>query len=298
MGTRSGTTADQGPSAAVDLPITVGVDGSEPSLTALDWAADEAALRGAPLRVVHACWWEPHTDTAAEGTAVVAVAERRARLRQPGLRVGVGLALEALEAPEYALVRESRNALALVLGSRGRGAVAETLLGSVSAMVARHTQCPVIVVRGTHVERPTVEPPSSGRVVVGVGEQPEGSAAVRFAVAEARLRGVPLEAVRAWRRPRHAPAEHPLFVGAPAHAHEQQAVETLEAALRDAPEDLWIRRRTVEGPARDTLLAAARDAALLVVGAHGGDDHLGRVVHGVLHHARCPVAVVPEPEPG
>ncbi|MEU9400849.1 universal stress protein [Streptomyces sp. NPDC048242] len=302
MGTSSGTAADHRPSDAVDRTVTVGVDGSEASLTALDWAADEAALRGAALRIVHAGWWEPHADTAEEGTAVVAAAERRARHRQPGVKVGIGLILEA---PEYALVRESRNALVMVLGCRGRGAVAEALLGSVSAMVARHTHCPVIVVRGPHghgphgrgtpVSGPHVEPPSPGRVVVGVGEYPEGSAAVRFAVEEALLWGVPLEAVRAWRRPRHTPAAHPLLAGAPAHAHEQEAVETLEAALRGAPENLWIRRRTVEGPARDTLLAAARDAALLVVGGHGGDDHLGRITHGVLHHARCPVAVVPEP---
>ncbi|MGW5101432.1 universal stress protein [Streptomyces sp. NPDC004100] len=308
MDTSADTGAGHRPSGAVDLPVTVGVDGSEPSLTALDWAADEAALRGTALRIVHACWWEPHADTAEEGTAVVAAAERRARRRQPGARVGVGLALEA---PEYALVRESRSALALVLGCRGRGAVAETLLGSVSAMVARRTHCPVIVVRGAHgagahvrgphVRGPQGEPPAPGRVVVGVAEPPEGStAAVRFAVEAALLRGVPLEAVRSWHRPRHAPAAHPLLAGTPAHAQEQQAAETLEAALRDAPENLWIRRRAVEGPARDTLLAAARDAALLVVGTgsagtHGGDDHLGRVTHGVLHHARCPVAVVPEP---
>jgi nucleotide-binding universal stress UspA family protein len=43
---------------ARDLPIAVGVDGSEPSLRAVDWAADEAALRGAPLRLVYASLWE------------------------------------------------------------------------------------------------------------------------------------------------------------------------------------------------------------------------------------------------
>ncbi|MFD8804688.1 universal stress protein [Streptomyces sp. NPDC059597] len=287
MSTSAGIRAGHRPSGARDLPVTVGVDGSAPSLTALDWAADEAALRGVALRIVHACWWEPHANTAEEGTAAVAAAERRARRRQPGVEVGIGLVLEA---PEYALVRESRRALALVLGCRGRGAVAGTLLGSVSAMVARHTHCPVIVVRGAHVE-----PPSAGCVVVGVGEPPEDAAAMRFAVEEALLRGVPLEAVRSWRCPRHAPAVHPLLAGAPAHAQEQRAAETLEAALRDAPEHLRIRRRTVEGPARDALLAVARDAVLLVVGAQGDDEHLGRVAHGVLHHARCPVAVVPDP---
>ncbi|MEU9383029.1 universal stress protein, partial [Streptomyces sp. NPDC048279] len=42
----------------MDLPLVVGVDGSESSLRAVDWAADEAALRGAPLRLVYASLWE------------------------------------------------------------------------------------------------------------------------------------------------------------------------------------------------------------------------------------------------
>ncbi|MFI0266636.1 universal stress protein [Streptomyces luteogriseus] len=68
------------------------------------------------------------------------------------------------------------------------------------------------------------------------------------------------------------------------------------AAVRFA---LWeVRRRAVEGPARAALLDASADAALLVVGArhpHGRfGPHVGRVTHTVLHHAACPVAVVPE----
>lgn len=46
------------------LPIVVGVDGSEPSLRAVDWAADEAALRGAPLRLVYASLWERYEGAA------------------------------------------------------------------------------------------------------------------------------------------------------------------------------------------------------------------------------------------
>jgi nucleotide-binding universal stress UspA family protein len=48
----------------VPLPIVVGVDGSESSLGAIDWAADEAALHGLPLRLVHACLWEPYEGPA------------------------------------------------------------------------------------------------------------------------------------------------------------------------------------------------------------------------------------------
>ncbi len=95
----------------------------------------------------------------------------------------------------------------------------------------------------------------------------------------------------------HETTGHPLIVGELAHLSEQQAVEALEEALRDVPEGLEVQRRTVEAHARDALLAASREADLLVVGARRRHCHsglqLGRVTHGVLHHAACPVAVVP-----
>ncbi|MFJ5032478.1 universal stress protein [Streptomyces sp. NPDC088560] len=290
----------------MNLPIVVGVDGSEPSLRAVDRAADEAALRGAGLRLVYASLWERYegglfahdVDKPSEdvtGEDIVATAESRARRRQPGVRVTTDLPAEA---PEYALVRESRTALAVVVGCRGRSSVTEALLGSVSVMVAAHAHCPVFVVRGSHDTQARSR--ARGRIVVGVGEKPTGSAAVRFATEEALLHGVPLEAVRAWRRPVHATTGQPLISGEPAHLYEQQATEALEEALRDLPEGLPVQRRTVEAHARDALVAASREADLLVVGARRRHAHLGlqlgRVAHGVLHHAACPVVVVPEPD--
>ncbi|ALO98902.1 Stress-inducible protein [Streptomyces hygroscopicus subsp. limoneus] len=286
----------------VDLPVVVGVDGSEPGMRAAEWAADEAALRGASLRLVYASLWEryegvslahdlgkPPEEVMAED--IVGTAERRARRRQPGVKVTT----EVLpEEAGYGLVRESHSALLMVLGCRGRSGVAEVLLGSVSLAVAGHAHCPLIVVRGSHDNRSGAR----GRIVLGVGEKRAGSAAVRFAVEEALLRGVPLEAVRAWRRPLHEPRAHPLLVGEPAHFQEQQAAELVEEALRDTPAGLRVQRRTIEGFARDALLAVSREADLLVVGARRRQGHfglrLGRVAHGVLHHAACPVAVVPE----
>ncbi|MFE9454821.1 universal stress protein [Streptomyces sp. NPDC006739] len=257
------------------LPIVVGVDGSEPSLRAVEWAADEAALRGAPLRLI------------------AETAEWRARRRQPGVKITTDILPEE---PEYSLIRESRSALAMVLGCRGRSGVTEALLGSVSVTVAGHAHCPVIVLRGSHDNQ--ARSGARGRIVLGVSEKPTHSAAARFAIEEALLHGVPLEAVRAWRRPLHEPRAHPLMVGEPAHLQERQAAETVEEALRDIPADLKVYRRTIEGFARDALLAVSREADLLVVGARRREGHfglqLGRVAHGVLHHAACPVAVVPE----
>ncbi|WP_181794670.1 universal stress protein [Streptomyces sp. WELS2] len=284
--------------------IVVGVDGSEASLRAVQWAADEAVLRGASLRLVYASLWERYEGAAvaeelgesseeAMAEDIVETAGARARRRRPDLEVTTGILPEEAG---YGLIRESCGAALMVLGCRGRGRVTEALLGSVSVTVAGHAHCPLIVLRGSHDNQ--VRPGPAGRIVLGVGEKPADSAAVRFAAEEALLRGAELEAVRAWRRPLHEPRAHPLIAGRPAHLQEAEAAELVEEALATVPEGLRVRRRTVEGFARDALLAVSRDAGLLVVGARRRQGHfglqLGRVAHGVLHHAGCPVAVVPE----
>jgi nucleotide-binding universal stress UspA family protein len=302
----------------MELPLVVGVDGSEPSLRAVDWAADEAALRGVPLRLVYASLWElPHSrlrssgGTPIEGAAlaegldrpseqvladnIVEAAAKRAHRREVDLKIST----EVLpEEPVPALLGEGRNASALVMGARGRSGIAELLLGSVSLGVAARADCPVIVLRGGH----DIQADAGRRrpIVLGVGEEAHTTEAVRFAFQEAEARRVALEAVRAWRCPSHESVDHPLLAGEPAHHHERRAAETLEAALRDAVADhpsVDLRRRVVEGTARERLLDASAGAGLLVVGARRRQGHfglqLGRVAHAVLHHSACPVAVVP-----
>ncbi|MFF3404682.1 universal stress protein [Streptomyces sp. NPDC002742] len=288
------------------LPIVVGVDGSEPSLRAVDWAADEAALRGAPLRLVYASLWEryegaalpqdlgkPSEQVTAEG--ILRTAAQRAGSRRAELKISADVLAEE---PEYALVREGREAAALVLGTRGRSGFVEMLLGSVSLTVAARADCPVIVLRGSHDDQDRIR--THGRVVVGIGERTTDSAALRFAVQEAKLRHATLDAVRAWRCPAHETTDHPLLAGEPARLHELHAGDVLDKALENVPADLDLNRRTVEGPARRVLLDASGKADLLVVGARRNPGHLGlqlgRVAHAVLHHAASAVAVVPEQE--
>ncbi|MFD8736065.1 universal stress protein [Streptomyces sp. NPDC059618] len=287
-----------------NLPIVVGVDGSESSMRAVDWVVDEATLRGAPLRLVYASLWEryegrslaedlhkPLEQVTAED--IVRTAGQRARLRRPELEISTDVLPEE---PEYALVREGRQAAALVLGTRGRSGLAEMLLGSVSLTVAAHANCPVIVLRGSHDDK--VRAGKRGRVVVGVGEKSWDSAALRFAVQEAKLRRASLDAVRAWRCPAHESTDHPLPASEPARLHEAHATEILDKVLENAPADVDLSRRAVEGPVRRVLLDASHDADLLVVGARRSREHLGlqlgRVAHAVLHHSACAVAVVPE----
>ncbi|WP_432118800.1 universal stress protein [Streptomyces sp. bgisy032] len=282
-------------------PLVVGVDGSEASLRALDWAADEAALRGLPLRVVYASLWEryegaalardlggPSGHVAAED--IVRVAGDRARRRRPDLPVTTAVVPEE---PEYVLVRESRDASVVVVGTRGRSGLADALLGSVSLTVATRAHCPVVVIRGNHDNRATGG--GHARIVVGVSDAP--TTAVRVACEEARRREVPLEAVRTWRRPAHETVDHPLLAGSPERLHEERAAEELETALADAPPEVVLHRRTAEGHARQVLLAASHEADLLVIGRRRTGQfgpRLGRVAHTVLHHSACPVMVVPD----
>ncbi|MFE0516152.1 universal stress protein [Streptomyces sp. NPDC058964] len=290
--------------SAVGRPLVVGVDGSEPSLRAVDWAADEAALRGLPLRLVYASLWERYEGEAlsrdlgkpseqVRAEDIVRAAAQRAQLRRADMRISTDVLFEE---PEYALVREGRDAAALVLGTRGRSGFVEMLLGSVSLTVAAYADCPVIVLRGSHDNQVRVG--ARGRIVVGVGEKGTDSAALGFAIEEAGLRHATLDLVRAWRCPAHEGTDHPLLVDEPARLHERHAAQLLEQALKDAPPGVELRPRTVEGPARRVLLAASHDADLLVVGAQRSPGRpglqLGRVAHGVLHHASCAVAVVPE----
>ncbi|WP_330342414.1 universal stress protein [Streptomyces sp. NBC_00557] len=288
------------------LPLVVGVDGSDSSLAAVDWAVDEAARHGLPLHLVHASLWERYegvqpsfsTDRPAEEVMaehIVASCVERAQRRNPGVKVsGEALPEDAVSA----LLRTAPEAFALVTGSRGRGEIAGMLLGSVSLAVAARAVCPVVVIRGAEDNRRG----AYGRVVVGVGDASGGTGAVRFAVREAEVRGCALTAVRAWRNPSQEPVDHMLIADDAARLREERAATSLEDALREVVREhpeADVRRKAVEGAAHRILLQESGEADLIVVGAQRRHGHfglqLGRVGHTLLHHSDCPVAVVPQP---
>ncbi|MFF7047261.1 universal stress protein [Streptomyces griseorubiginosus] len=288
-----------------ELPLVVGVDGSDPSLLAVDWAADEAARLGLPLRLVHASLWERYEGALPSGGPkrppaqvmaehIVASAAERAGRRHPDLKVSTAtLPQEAADA----LLREGNNASFLLTGSRGRGELKGLLLGSVGLAVAARAHCPVIVVRGDKAGLAGTHE----RILLGAGEPDTGGEAVRFAFREAEARGCTLDVVRAWRCPAHETTDHPALAEDPARHHEEQAATLLDTLLHDAMAgnpDVRVRRTTVEGAAPKVLVGRSSAADLVVVGARRRAGHfglqLGRVSHTLLHHARCPVAVVPQ----
>jgi len=135
--------------------IVVGIDGSEQSQRALEWAAAEARVRGAKLRVVHA-WLEVFISGYFAAPAVYEreVVEQAAQeeLDKAVAAIPAGspeLTIEPVLVhgqPEAVLLAEAGDASMLVVGSRGRGGFAELVLGSVSYRVIHHARCPVVVI--------------------------------------------------------------------------------------------------------------------------------------------------------
>jgi nucleotide-binding universal stress UspA family protein len=140
--------------------IVVGVDQSEGAKAALVFAHEEARLRHATLRAVHAWQFGYIGYSGLEGAvptmggdirdlreAATATLEATVRdaLPDPG---DVTVEQRVVEgAPGAVLVDESQNADLLVVGSRGHGGFAQLLLGSVSQQCAQHAACPVVIVR-------------------------------------------------------------------------------------------------------------------------------------------------------
>lgn len=290
-----------------------GVDGSGASFAALDWAVDEALLHDAALRIVYAPLWEPYepawpsfSGSRPRGRSVpehiLATATERAQQRSTEVKVTAELISGD---PLPALLREGQDASALVVAHRGRGRLGEQRLGSVALGVAAGAGCSVVVVRGAGPQ--PSDTPSDGsadrapRVVLGVG--PDGEpAAVAFAFREAAARGGGLEAVHAWRSPERGVATHAHTLGGAPDPRMRDAQWALGRVVRAAAErhpHVPVGTETPESLPRDALLAASAGAGLLVVGARRAPGasgiQLGQVSHGVLHHAPCPVAVVPDP---
>ncbi|GGZ00991.1 universal stress protein [Streptomyces poonensis] len=290
-------------------PVIAAVDGSEGSLRALDWAVTAARLREAPLRVVHvrqyAHWAQPEVLAAGPPTPVddPVLDEIRARLRN--LTGPPAVEYAGLEgAPGAVLPELGTTAQLLVLGSRGRGGFAGLILGSNGMAAARDAECPVVVVpppgREVHDSPPLAPGP---RVVVGLHTDSPDEVTLGFAFAEAGRRGARLQVVAAypwplgtWTVPGDFP---PPMIDPDAVARETRTLaEGLTAAHRGRHPGVDVEFTVLAGDAAGHLVAASRDAALVVVGRHrrrllAPARMMGSVTQAVLLHAASPVAVVP-----
>lgn len=128
--------------------FVVGVDGSPRSAASVDFAFEEAALRGAVLRALYV-WHRPRLGVLDEDAAVQEcrrlLSETVAGRTAPHPEVEVHHDVVQGH-PVQVLTKASEHALGLVVGTRGQGGFTGMLLGSVSQGVLHHAHCPVITV--------------------------------------------------------------------------------------------------------------------------------------------------------
>jgi nucleotide-binding universal stress UspA family protein len=271
----------------MDLPVTVGVDESAASLAAADWAATEALLRDRPLRVLHALPLMPHLlptrgpGALPSGPGLLHEAQHVLAKRHPRLSAHTE---EVHDVATAALVAAAEDAELLVLGARGDGGFPELRVGSTALHVAAWAGCPTVVL--------PAEPPGPGpreQVVVGVDSRRPAEAALEFAFEAARRYGLPLRVVHAFPA---GPAG-----GSAGHREEEAALlaRVLEPWTAARP-DVQVMADAEPAGAGMLLVDASAKARLLVLGRRpiSSVGRLGPIAHAVLHHARCPVAVVPE----
>ena len=249
---------------------------------------------------------ELERERVGEATAVAAGGSRLAE--------EVGLAAEPEVAPatpprwqSIVTVARDRGADVLVCGSRGHGAVARSVLGSVSSSLLHHAETAVLVVPDSDVSL-------DGPALIAYDGSPAANAAI---AATGRLvPGRPAVVVHVWESPvRHSMSGRALS-GAPVREVREFTEDfdtwfrqMAEATARDGAElakeaGLDASAEAVEsGSAPWRALRAAaetRDAAVVVVGSQGhgrvASVLLGSVSAGLVHHAERPVLVIPHSE--
>ena len=289
--------------------IVVGIDGSQQSGTALEWAVARARLGGQRLELVHAYVLTPeldffgYTGLAASqpvewfiefSKEVLDAAAARVRELAPDLTCDL---TSKMGHPAHVLAAASEDADAVVVGRRGLGSAASVVLGSVSNRLAIQAKCPLVIVGEGGF-------PTTGPIVVGVDASEFGTNALRYAIAEAGVRQTSVRAVAAY-EVLHPASQPDAELRARMRAEvTAEAEATISAALEEArgadTASVTVDPVAVEGRAAEVILASAEDTQLIVVGTHGKGlvrrVLIGSVSRQVLNDADRPVAVVDLPD--
>jgi nucleotide-binding universal stress UspA family protein len=283
-------------------PVIVGVDGSEASLLAAEWAAMEAKRHGLPLRIVSAPAMTPQMYAQQVVSPLTVMSTLRDASRR-ALEAAVGRAREVASGleittellpgpPALAVAGSGSGAAMLVVAARGAGGFAAMVLGAVSRYAAGRATCPVIVVReltmAVHQE-----------VAVGVRDPRDATEALTFAFEEAAARHADLVVVHAWywfpsalQAPADDAATEVPFKPEQISAEAARSLSaTLDGWQRKYP-DVRVRQDVIHGHPAHVLVSYSARADLVVIGRHGGSG-VGSTEHALLDHARGPVAVVP-----
>jgi len=282
--------------------ILVGVDTSDCSRLALEWAVAVARQLDVPLRAVQAwqyptdtVWWPRHEKLAdAEHTEAMLSEQLTALLDEVVADTdGLDAGIEVVRGPTSGALLHlaGRHASMIVVGSRGLGGFRGLLLGSVSRQLCEHAACPVTVVRHLPEDRDI----HLGTIVVGVDGSAHAARALAQAGDLAERTGAQIIAVHATHGTQTDASVQPL-------ATRRRSLPDL---LEDWCTPLHVRGLDdhesviVEGDARTALVEVAdeRGADLLVIGSRGLGPVtklvLGSVASSLIHHSHIPVTVVP-----
>jgi len=280
-------------------PVVAGVSLVRPELNGpvIEWAADEAAARALPLRIVHAQEWPRGTSPDAAPDHPAHVWSRHHRAAGEGLleevraaaaarRPAVAVATELVAGRAVQALRDAaEKAALLVIGARRLTGVEGAFAGRGKAhALVGHLPCPAVL-----VPEPVLGVSRTAPVVVGVDGSPSAMAAVDLAFAEADAAGADLVAVSVRRPHAYGWVEYREDV--------QLRLSEQLAGYRQRFPDMVVRHEILTGDPAVELAAAARFARCLVVGCRGRGGFKGLVLgstsRALVHHTYCPLVVTP-----
>lgn len=285
-----------------DKAVLVGVDGSNASYKATWWAANYAKHAGLTLQIVcayslpsyaavsfDATYTAMGDDNAAHADAQEILSKAKAIADEQGVEATT---LIVTGDPASVFVELSRNYNLIVIGNRGKGGLAERLLGTTSSSLPAYAYCPIIVVPYTDDDGNLMHLNNTiTKVAVGADESKWGVKALRIAADFAASWNAELEVISAVPEVKGVSSDDSVYDS------YMDDLKTRVAPLQEKHPDLSVNCRIVPGSAVHTLTEASYSHDVVVVGSRGRGGFtgllLGSISQGLLQHAVSPVYVVP-----
>lgn len=282
--------------------VLVGVDGSHASYKAVWWAANYAKHAGLQLQIVcayslpsyaavsfDATYTAIGDDNAAHHDAQEILSKAKAVALEQGVDATT---LIVTGDPSSVFVELSRNYQLIVIGNRGKGGLAERLLGTTSSSLPAYAYCPIVVVPYTDDDGQRIHLNNTiSRVAVGSDESKWGLKALEIAANLADSWNAELDVISAVPSVQGAEGDTAVM-----GSYMEDLEERVKPILQRLP-DLKIHRTVVPGSAVDALTQASLNHDLVVVGSRGRGGFtgllLGSISQGLLQHSSRPVYVVP-----
>jgi nucleotide-binding universal stress UspA family protein len=273
--------------------VVVGIDGSRAAVRAALWAVDEAVSRDIPLRLMCAVpaasagKLDSQNETRKLATAEAAV--RHASMVVEATDKPVKIEVNVVHGPPVrTLLDASRSAAVICVGAVGLAHSAPGGVGSTAAPLASSAHCAVAIIRG----RDVLPAADRGAILAYLGSSPDDGVVLQASVEQARLRGVRLQVVTAWRS-RFGDAHDGAVVAEANRDVHAQLDRRLEPWVQRHP-DLEVNSVVLHGDLLDYLAKEAASIQLVVLGTHdhGFVELSGPTGTAVLQGTECSVLFV------